>query len=450
MFCRGEIGSVSIIKDCLISFPEMSGLTPNPDKSNIFMCGVDESVKCQLLASLGYKEGTLPVRYLGVPLISSRLKKVDCSILVDKIVGRVKSWTCKALSYAGRLQLVNSILFSIQVYWSSLFVLPMGVIKQVEEILRSFLWKGSELKSSGAKVAWDVICRPKKEGGLGLKRVDLWNRAAMLKHLWHICFDKDHSIWSNWVRVYLIKGRDFWALKLPGDCSWSWRKIWKLRPLAHGRIVKVAGNGNSPYTLVWKGSPSGSFSIKSAWDSLRPRAASVFWHKLVWHRKAIPRHAFILWLATLGRLPTKDVLSKHGMSVDLTCILCGQEEESLNHLFFSCSFSSSIWISLCGKCNIPSVAMNWEDTLRWMAQTFRGNSLSSLTARLMFAAVVYGIWRERNSRLFQGRALDVANVCYEILFWIRAKMNSLRGLHPTAENSWFFSSWGLSCTSYRS
>lgn len=75
------------------------------------MCGVDESVKCQLLASLGYKEGTLPVRYLGVPLISSRLKKVDCSILVDKIVGRVKSWTCKALSYAGRLQLGNSILF---------------------------------------------------------------------------------------------------------------------------------------------------------------------------------------------------------------------------------------------------------------------------------------------------------------------------------------------------
>jgi hypothetical protein len=33
-------------------------------------------------------------------------------------------------------------------------------------------------------------------------------------------------------------------------------------------------------------------------------------------RKAIPRHDFILWLATLGRLPTKDVLSKHGMSVD--------------------------------------------------------------------------------------------------------------------------------------
>lgn len=106
MFCRGEIGSVSIIKDCLISFPEMSGLTPNPDKSNIFMCGVDESVKCQLLASLGYKEGTLPVRYLGVPLISSRLKKVDCSILVDKIVGRVKSWTCNFLCWqasAGKL-----------------------------------------------------------------------------------------------------------------------------------------------------------------------------------------------------------------------------------------------------------------------------------------------------------------------------------------------------------
>lgn len=42
--------------------------------------------------------------------------------------------------------------------------------------------------------------------------------------------------------------------------------------------------------------PSNLLGIVSA-PSLS-RAASVFWHKLVWHRKAIPRHAFILWLAT--------------------------------------------------------------------------------------------------------------------------------------------------------
>jgi len=46
----------------------------------------------------------------------------------------------------------------------------------------------------------------------------------------------------------------------------------------------------------------------------------LFWYyKLFWHSKATPRHAFILWLASLERLPKKDVLYKHG--VLLTCLL---------------------------------------------------------------------------------------------------------------------------------
>jgi len=121
---KGEVGSISLIKECLNSFKEMSGLAPNPDNSNIFTCGVAPSVKNQLIASLGYKEGALPLRYLGVPLISSRLKKADCSILVEKIVGRVKSWTCKALSYAGRLQqsnyCSNQTFFHLRPNWTQL------------------------------------------------------------------------------------------------------------------------------------------------------------------------------------------------------------------------------------------------------------------------------------------------------------------------------------------
>lgn len=73
------MGSISIMLDCLNSFKVMSGLSPNPDKSKRMTCGVAMNVKRQMLAILDYKEGTLPVKYLGVPLISSRLKKIDCS-----------------------------------------------------------------------------------------------------------------------------------------------------------------------------------------------------------------------------------------------------------------------------------------------------------------------------------------------------------------------------------
>jgi len=90
-------------------------------------------------------------------------------------------WNCH-LSYAGRLQLLNSILFSIQVYWSCLFILPKVVMEKITCFLRSFLWKGSDLSYGNAKVAWNTICLPKKEGVLGVKNLEVWNRVALVKH----------------------------------------------------------------------------------------------------------------------------------------------------------------------------------------------------------------------------------------------------------------------------
>lgn len=56
------------------------------------------------------KEGSFPVRYLGVPLISSKLSAANCRLLLDRIFGQMDSWTSKNLSFAGRLQLLFSVL----------------------------------------------------------------------------------------------------------------------------------------------------------------------------------------------------------------------------------------------------------------------------------------------------------------------------------------------------
>ncbi|KAI3474506.1 hypothetical protein Pfo_029416 [Paulownia fortunei] len=144
-----------------------------------------------------FKEGNLPVRYLGVPLITSRLRANDCKALVDKITARVRSWTNKSLSYAGRVQLAQSVLFSIQIFWSAVFILPKTVCKAIDRVLRSFIWKGTSMDSFGAKVAWDTVCCPKNEGSLGLKLTREWNKAAMVKHIWHILSKDSDSIWTR-------------------------------------------------------------------------------------------------------------------------------------------------------------------------------------------------------------------------------------------------------------
>ena len=115
----------------------------------------------------GFKLGTLPVRYLGVPLATRKLR--DCATLVEKITARITCWSSRHLSYAGRLQLIKAVLFSIQNYWCRNFLLPKGVLNKINKLCAGFFWTGKEGSSRGARVNWKDICYPKNERGLGLK-----------------------------------------------------------------------------------------------------------------------------------------------------------------------------------------------------------------------------------------------------------------------------------------
>ena len=52
------------------------------------------------------------------------------------------------------------------------------------------------------------MCYPKKEGGLGLKRVEDWNEATAMKHIWNL-FTQAGSLWVAGVHAMLLKGRSF-------------------------------------------------------------------------------------------------------------------------------------------------------------------------------------------------------------------------------------------------
>lgn len=65
------------------------------------------------------------------------------------------------------------------------------MMKEIKAMLSAFLWNGVALKSVSVKVAWQSVCVPKIEEGLGLKRPPDWNKASMLRHLWALCKKED-------------------------------------------------------------------------------------------------------------------------------------------------------------------------------------------------------------------------------------------------------------------
>nr|GEY95170.1 hypothetical protein [Tanacetum cinerariifolium] len=92
LFAHGDVNSLKVIKDALDDFKDAlddfkdaSGLNPSMPKSKAYFCNVINYTKLVILNILPFEEDHLPVKYLGVPLVSSRLIARDCKELIDKV-----------------------------------------------------------------------------------------------------------------------------------------------------------------------------------------------------------------------------------------------------------------------------------------------------------------------------------------------------------------------------
>jgi hypothetical protein len=73
--------------------------------------------------------GSSAYSILGCPAYIQKLFAEGCGLLIEKVFARIDSWLPKHLSFAGRLQLISSDLYSLQVFWYSIFILPKKIIR---------------------------------------------------------------------------------------------------------------------------------------------------------------------------------------------------------------------------------------------------------------------------------------------------------------------------------
>ncbi|KAJ9536716.1 hypothetical protein OSB04_un000101 [Centaurea solstitialis] len=249
VFARGDVGSVVVLKEVLAEFGSISGLKPSLAKSAVYFSNVDPDTQHSILQVLSFQVGTLPFRYLGVPLSSKKLVVADFAILVDKVRSRILNWKSKFLSFGGRLQLIKSVLESLQLYWMAIVTFPTSITHTIEKLFRDFLWAHGNSSRGKVKVSWEVVCKPKLAGGLGLKRLPMWNRALLVSHIWDI-LRKKKSVWVTWIHLHRLSGSTFWTVQPTNNSSWIWRKLLDLREQVRPFFFSSLGNGLS--TNAWE------------------------------------------------------------------------------------------------------------------------------------------------------------------------------------------------------
>ncbi|KAL0455613.1 UNVERIFIED_CONTAM: LINE-1 reverse transcriptase [Sesamum latifolium] len=145
LFSGADVSSVLALRGGLRVFAEWSGLEVNLNKSHIILSKSARDFKGQLLDVLGFQEA--------------------------------------------RLQLLQSVISALNLYWAMAFILPKGVIRAIEARMRNFLWRGGA-DSGMAKVARKDVCKPCDEGG---------------GHLWEVVQRNDSSIWVSWILHYRLR-----------------------------------------------------------------------------------------------------------------------------------------------------------------------------------------------------------------------------------------------------
>jgi ribonuclease HI len=192
--------------------------------------------------------------------------------------------------------------------------------------------------------------------------------------------------------------------------------------LAKRKISKIAGED----ILRWGYRPQGTFSTREAYQlksHLEPLPDTKVWHKL-WSLKHWPKITLFLWLVTHSSILTWDNLSKTGFVGTSLCILCGEAEETMNHLLNSCHYIAQIWdqAALIMRTSDRHRDSILETIANWRDEAFHSPLLNRIW-QLLPGFILWKTWKERNKRLFRSISL-LWQQC-----WHQCHRNILETLH---------------------
>ncbi|KAL0283803.1 UNVERIFIED_CONTAM: hypothetical protein Sradi_7216300 [Sesamum radiatum] len=327
--------AIEEIRFRIMKFAEMSGLHVNPNKSTIILSKAVRSERMAILDFMGFQEAVLPIKYLGVPLIASRLTVANCQPLIDRFNSRLAGY---------------------------------------------------------AKVSWLQVCKPKEEGGLGIRRVLFMNQALMLRLIWRILQRDPRSIWVAWVLRYRLRSQTLWTSSVTA-APWCWWKLLKLCPLLRDGLDYRVGDG-CQFKLwgdIWH--PRGPLLLSF------PRGPRI---------TGLPADSMMQAVIQQGQWswPSSTDLDIQEIVSDLPLIYPHQTDE---------------------------IKWKFNKGILWASRRWRGTHLLNMASRALLAAIVYHIWGERNSRRFLATSSSADSVAARAIDEVRYRIMS-EHLQPSLQS----------------
>lgn len=145
LFGEASSSQVETMVECIQRFCDASGQRMNRAKTRVcFSNNVHINRALALSQQMGVGLTGDLGKYLGIPLLHKRASNVTFAPILEKTQKKLSSWKKNFLSLAGRTTLIRSVLSALSSYHMQTMLLPKGLLNEIEQQSRCFLWGEGE------------------------------------------------------------------------------------------------------------------------------------------------------------------------------------------------------------------------------------------------------------------------------------------------------------------
>ncbi|KAJ0433652.1 putative RNA-directed DNA polymerase [Helianthus annuus] len=210
-------------------------------------------------------------------------------------------------------------------------------------------------------------------------------------------------------------------LKVGGASLFGWR--WKHDPTSLEETLELTDCSNMLTTVklsekkdswLWHGTGS-AFSVANLKAWITSTDVPVLAAQFDWCKWIPLKCNVFMWRALLERLPTKVALIKRNIHLENSnCIFCDDSDETAEHIFTGCFFSSAVWQAISTWCRLPVL---YVCDLKDLTEIYKNMRLGSATKEMVQGLMIIGcwrIWKARNDRIFNDKKTKIAEVIADV------------------------------------
>uniref|UniRef100_A0A803QJV0 Reverse transcriptase n=1 Tax=Cannabis sativa TaxID=3483 RepID=A0A803QJV0_CANSA len=233
----------------LSKYSSASGQVVNFQKSEVcFGKNVAAATKLELAEFLGVKVVDNHGKYLGLLSLVGRNKKQVFDVIKNRVWNSLRGWKGHMFSMGGNEVLIKAIVQAIPAYTMSFYRLTKSTITSIHRMAARFWWGSTAKKKKIHWCKWKYLCRPKEEGGLGFRDLELFNQALLAKQIWR-CLRQPGSLCTKVLKASYFPNKSVLAAKCGAHASFVWRSlVWGKEIILKGYRWRV-GNGQQVRVL---------------------------------------------------------------------------------------------------------------------------------------------------------------------------------------------------------